>query len=368
MLLIPIERLVPGEKLAKPVYSNENRILVSTKTELTNTIIRRLQELGVSHVYVQDKRTEDLQFEDILSEEARMQAVSHVKKSFHALRDADQKDWHRIASAIRDFRSTFEMILSEVESKRGTLLHLTSIYAKDSYLFTHSVNVGIYATVIGLSLKLPSAQIMDLGVGAILHDIGKIQIPNEILNKQGALTTEEYEIMKTHTTLGYNILRQSHEVSLLSAHCALQHHERLNGTGYPRQLFSEDLHLYGRIVGICDMYDALVSNRIYRRAQLPHTALEMLFGSATAGQFDMQLVENFQKHVAVYPIGLPVKLSTGERGVVASVDSACSHRPTIRVLYGAEGELLSPFERDLSQELTVMIDDCENVLEISRIK
>src|SRR5690606_17963818 len=134
-----------------------------------------------------------------------------------------------------------------------------------------------YSLAIGLKLGYSEAQLEGLGIGAILHDIGKVAIPLEILNKKGKLSEEEYTLVKEHTTNGFEILRKIEELPLLAAHCAYQHHERLDGSGYPRGLKGDDIHPYAKLLAVTDVFDALTTERSYRKAMLPHIALEVIF-------------------------------------------------------------------------------------------
>ncbi|ASS76311.1 hypothetical protein CIG75_16065 [Tumebacillus algifaecis] len=354
--------LQPGARLAKPIYSSNGNVLLAAGKELSESMIQRLLDLNVTQVYIEDPRTDDLVIKDAISEQTRSRAIKVVYETFSQM--IESRKWVRsIANPRlgREFRSVFEDILYDLQSHRQVMLQLTGIYTTDNYLYSHSVNVGIYSAALGMAMGLKRDQLIDLGIGAILHDIGKTMIPMEILLKPSKLTDEEYELMKQHTVFGYEILKEHDDIPLISAHCALQHHERLDGSGYPRALEGDRIHLYGQIVGIADVYDALTSNRVYRKAYLPHEALELLF--ASAGQFDNDLIRKFRDNVALYPLGLTVMLNTGETAVVVDINTKFPHRPILRVLKDADGhEVRYPYEVDLSQDLTLMITDCEEIL------
>ncbi|PWK10249.1 HD-GYP domain-containing protein [Tumebacillus permanentifrigoris] len=355
------QTLQPGVKLAKNIYMSNGNVLLAEGKELSQSMIQRLLNLGITQVYIQDPRTDDLQLQEAVSEETRNRVVRVVYNTFNEMIEA--RKWHRTLANPRlgrEFRKAFEDILHDLQAHRNVMINLTQIYTTDQYLYSHSVNVGIYAAALGMAMGLKRDQLLDLGIGALLHDIGKTQIPQEILMKPGKLTDEEYGIMKEHSTIGYNLLREHSDIPLISAHCALQHHERLDGTGYPRGIKEGEIHLYGQIVGVADVYDALTSNRVYRKAYLPHEALEMLFTST--GQFDMELIRKFRDNVALYPIGLTVELSTGERAVVVDINSKFPHRPILRILQDAQGNNVQPREIDLSQHLNLMITGCEEIL------
>ena len=222
-------------------------------------------------------------------------------------------------------------------------------------MYQHSVNVAILATAVGMSIGYNRQQLTDLGIGALLHDIGKIQLPQEMQKKSTRWSSEEIEIAKEHAMMGFNMLRKQHNISLLSAHVALQHHERLNGSGYPQGLRGSQIHEYAQIVGICDVYDSLTTSRPWRKRFMPQDALEYLFGSG-GHLFELRLVNAFRKHIAVFPLGSSVVLNTGETGVVCKVDPECCHRPTVRILKDGRGnDMRMPYEIDLKYQLKQFI-------------
>lgn len=356
-----VDALEPGVKLAKTIYMSNGNVLLAAGKELSGPMIQRLGHLGVTQVYIQDPRTDDILVEDSISEETRNRAVRVVHEAFAQM--IETRKWKRTVANPRlgrEFRRAFEDILYDLQSHKQVMLHLSQIYTTDNYLYSHSVNVGIYSAALGMAAGLNRDQLIDLGIGAMLHDIGKTAIPPEILHKPDKLTDEEYTLMKEHSMIGFQMLKEHPDIPLLSAHCALQHHERLDGTGYPRQLKGDEIHQFGRIVGIADVYDALTTNRVYRKAYLPHEALEYLF--TATGQFDSELISVFRDHVAIYPIGLLVTLSSGVKAVVVDINTKFPQRPILRVLKNANGEDIAPYEVDLSRDLSLTVVGCEEIL------
>jgi HD-GYP domain-containing protein (c-di-GMP phosphodiesterase class II) len=361
MHIIQTSLLQPGDKLGKPVYTESGQILVGTSVSLTSGMIKRLQSLGIYTVYIEDPRTDDLVIEDSVSEVSRQRATQVVYQAFSNM--IESKKWNRTISLSKlgtQFRQAFEDILYDLQNKKELLVHLSGIYTASNYLYIHSVNVGIYAAVLGMALGLKRDQLIELGIGAMLHDIGKTQIDPKILDKPEKLTDKEFEEIKKHTTYGYEILREQPDIPLLSAHCALQHHERVDGSGYPRSLQGNEIHEYGKIVGLVDVYDALVANRSYRKGYLPHEALDIIFASSQ--QFDLTMMTTFRDHIIIYPVGMMVTLTTGEKGVVVDVNSRHPHRPIVRVLKNPRGENITAYEVDLSTKLSVLIAECEDLM------
>ncbi|MFA6808906.1 MAG: HD-GYP domain-containing protein, partial [Eubacteriales bacterium] len=193
----------------------------------------------------------------------------------------------------------------------------------------------------------------------IMHDIGKTMISRDIINKKGRLKEEEYAEIKKHCLFGFDVIRKNRDFSLHSAHVALQHHEQWLGTGYPRGIKGEDIHEYGRIAAVADVYDALTSVRPYRGAMQPYEAYEYIVAQS-GYQFDPEIVRIFMKCVAVYPLGTGVLLSNGQRGNVIRQNPGFSTRPVVRVIYQGDEPLDNPVDYDLAKHLSLMITKVEN--------
>ncbi len=356
MRRISITRSKAGMRLAKPILNDYGTILINKDIELTELMIQRLKIIGVDSLYIQDTRTEDLQIEDVLSDKTRELAMKTIKVTFQDL-FKEKLMHHSLAKGnlSKVFRPVLENILEDMKKNKNVVLMLTDIYIRDLYLYSHSLNVAMYSIALGMAKGYDTEKLLDLGIGALLHDIGKTKIPIELLEKKGTLTSEEMALLKEHSRYGYEILRKEEGISMLSAHCALQHHERLDGQGYPRGINGEQIHDYAKIVAITDVYDALISHRIYKERILPHKALDYLFSKA-GKDFDHHWLGIFRESIALYPIGTTVTLSTGESGVVIDINANYPDRPIIRVLETNEdGELHSPYEVDLSKHLSNMI-------------
>ncbi|MCI3925152.1 HD-GYP domain-containing protein [Paenibacillus sp. TRM 82003] len=357
MLLLPLHLCKPGMRLGKPIYSDEGLVLLAERMELTPTIVRRLEHFGIHHIYIEDSRTDDIAFRDVVSQETRARAVAEVRVNFRKMMDdAVRKKSVTGLQLGKAFKPIVDSILDDVTSNQDAMVMLVNIHASDHYLFQHSVNVCIYSTILGQAYGYGRDELATLSLGALLHDIGKTQLPPEVLLKPGKLTKEEYDIVKTHPMLGFKMLKDEPNVPLLAAHIALQHHERVNGSGYPRAIFGDEIHEYARWVGLADSYDAMTTHRVYRSAMLPHEAMEILYTGADT-LYDVDKIETFRDKIAIYPLGMLVALNTGEIGVVVDINATSPQRPVVRVLYDAERQEITPFEVDLSKSLTVSIKD-----------
>ncbi|MCM3783230.1 HD-GYP domain-containing protein [Neobacillus mesonae] len=353
MRLVPIHMLQPGMKLGRRIYNDEGIVLLGEKVELTNGLIQRLGQLGFSYVYIHDPNTDDIEFPELLREETRIQAMKEIKCQFSMLSSGSMRSPYPHLGKV--FVGLMELILDDIGTRQDVMIMLSGMQSMDHALYEHSLNVCIYSLVLGKALGYEHKKLMELGLGALLHDIGKTQIPAEILQKPGKLTNDEYEIVKNHTVYGFKLLKDEPGIPLISAHCALQHHERLDGRGYPQGLAGSEIHEFGKLIALTDSYDAMTTNRIYQNALLPHQAVEMLFaGSGT--QYDQKMLELFRDYAAIYPVGLTIQLNTGETAVVVRIHPKAPQRPVVRVIMDQEGNTLaSPYELDLLNRLSVMI-------------
>lgn len=356
MRRIHISMVRAGERLARPIMRENGSVLLGSGVELSERFIARLREMGVDVVYVEDGQTEDIVPAEAIRDETRRQAVETIYKTVGSLMDNPVNKGRAIAPDLgRTFRAVFGEIIQDLVSREDVMVSLTNIHVTDAYLFNHSVNVAILAGIMGMAKGYNRSQIEDLGIGALLFDIGMTKVPKELLAKTSPLSPEERVIVEKHAVDGFNILRTQHDISLLSAHCALQHHERFDGSGYPRGLKGSEIHEYAQIVAIADVYDALTSPRSYRDRHTPAEAIEFLFGSG-GGAFDLSLIRLFCRHISIYPIATTVMLNTGQIGVVSANNPLAVHRPTVRILREADGTpAVTPYEVDLSVDLQLMI-------------
>jgi len=333
MRRIPVTYAKPGMINARSIYNSEGKVILATGTAINEFYINLLIELGIRSLYIRDEITGDLFIPDIVSEKTRVDTIKVIRQTFAQLQSARRINFLPIKTAV-------EKILDEVLAHSNTLVHLVDIRTKEDYLFAHSVNVCILSLMTGISLAYNTLQLKELGIGALLHDIGNTRIPNELLLKQASLTKLEFNLIQKHTDQGLDILGQYPEISPLSAQIAFQHHERNDGTGYPNGLNGNDIHNYARIVAITDVYDALLADRFYRPPFPPFDAMRKIIRGAYT-LFDPRTVAAFIENIAMYPVGSVVKLNNGDVGIVVDVNKQSQHRPIIRILMNDQGEKIS---------------------------
>lgn len=249
---------------------------------------------------------------------------------------------------IKKAMNVVNLMVDSILQDESTLLGLTTIKSYDEYTFYHSVNVAISAIVLGSKLPLDKPQLRVLGVAALLHDIGKILIPIEIITKPGPLTSSEWEIMKRHALEGAEILSQLPELDKLAMVVAFEHHAGYDLSGYPQITAKKQIHLFSRIVGITDTFDALTSHRPYQAAVLADRALGYMLGKSGT-TFDPHLMKLYVQTLGIYPLGALVRTDRGDIGVVCQSNTNDLLRPKLKLIIGRKGERMEPKVVDLAE-------------------
>jgi putative nucleotidyltransferase with HDIG domain len=238
-------------------------------------------------------------------------------------------------------------IAQSVSRNRSALASILRLKTKDEYTYMHSVAVAALMVNLARELGFSDSQVRQAGIAGLLHDVGKMAVADNVLNKAGSLTDEELAEVRTHPERGHALLLQSGDVPAAALDVCLHHHEKIDGTGYPRGLSGEDISLLARMGAICDVYDAITSDRPYKK---PWSAAESI-GKMRGwkGHFDEKLFEAFVRTVGIYPVGSLVQLVSGRLAVVTDIDRAHPTSPKVRVFLSAQGEALAPDDLDLSE-------------------
>lgn len=360
MRWVSLQRIKGERILARHILDERGRILLARGKHLTPSLIGRLRSLGIGSVCVEDAATADIEVHELIAPELRQ---SMLEATYQVLTEtALGNPSSRIVRAPQLRKRLQPLVLDVVAQLRRSHNgeHFGNVYLSDGELYHHSVNVALFALAVGVGMGLSERELTELGIGMLLHDIGKLKIPERVLKKPGKLSEEEYQLMKLHTSYGYEMLKESSDLSAASMLIALQHHERVDGTGYPRGLKKGEMHLFSRIAAVVDVYEALSANRAYRPAFLPHEALELLMGGS-GSQFDEEVIGAFLRTISVYPVGMTVVLSNGYRGVVTQSPPVMTQRPVVRVLEDDQGNPVPEvWEVDLGKALTIQIVGCES--------
>lgn len=342
MRYVPTHCISTGMVLGDNLYNNNGDLMLSSGTVITEEYANAIERRRYNGVYIDDDISKDIEIINIINDKVRAQAVKSIKDMFIQI----EKGNIGVKPDVKKIQLQIEAIVDEIFANRQLMVNMIDMKAFDDYTYYHSVNVAVLSIVLGVALELNRKELCDLGFAALLHDIGKVFVNKKILNKREKLTPIEFEEIKTHSLLGCNHLKNKYHIPDASFLGILHHHEKYNGGGYPNNLKGTDISLYGRIISLADVYDALTSDRPYRKALLPSDAIEYIMGS-TFTLFDPDVVEVFVKRIAAYPIGTCVRLSNGLSGIVTQNYENLCMRPRIRIFKDHDREVDS-YEIDLS--------------------
>jgi HD-GYP domain len=331
-------------KLADNLYGKSGEILLTKGTLLTKAYLISISRLKYNGLYIDDDSSKDIEIVNVIDEDLRRQTVNGIKNIFIAA--SDSKSF--ATKTLKNIESLVESIVDEVMKNQNVVVNMVDIKVFDDYTYYHSVNVAVLSIVMGVALHFERRELHNLCLGALLHDIGKVFVSKEILNKEGDLTNEEFEEVKKHPRLGYDYMEQTLKLPNAVMTAILDHHEKYDGTGYPDGRTSKKISLFGKIIALTDVYDALTSDRPYKKAILPSEAFELIMGSSGV-HFEPDLVNIFLRKIAPYPIGTIVKLSNDYSGIVVENHEDFCLRPTIKVLQD-KGKDVIPFKIDLVHE------------------
>ncbi|MCT4564571.1 MAG: HD-GYP domain-containing protein [Maledivibacter sp.] len=350
-----VKELREGMLLGENLCDSFGNVLLGDGIVLKQSYIVKIKALNISQVYIREKSPDIYaldnrkNYKDPYLIETRVEAKRFVYEAMEKLY-FDGKLADKALVIVRN-------LIDELINNEEIIISLGKLRKLDDYTLEHSVNVCVLSLIIGINMEIDYDGLMDLGVGAILHDIGKMLIPKEILNKPGKLSAQEYEIIKKHTIYGYELLKQSNKISEVAAEVALSHHERVDGNGYPLGKKVNRISTYSRIVAICDVYDALTSDRSYKKKIESHKALEYICKMVHT-QFDNEIVKVFLNCMGIYPVGSLVKLNTNEVGLVVDLNRMDSSKPIVRILLDENGKRVKEyFEVDTNRNPDIRIQN-----------
>ncbi len=333
--------LTEGMRIDQSIVDRMDRTLIVRGTILNEYLIESLKKLGIAGVYVSEG-------EDDPEPEKKEEELSPVvKNTISKLRTSDpskvklsESVKKRVSEGIQylysnssseQFATTTASITDDlmkaINDNDAIAVDINALKTSDEYTFKHSVDVATMAMIIAKKQGLGRKDVYHIGIAGLLHDMGKAQIPLEILNKPAKLTDDEFAVMKKHPLYGYNILKDKNDFPKTVSFAVLQHHEKMNGTGYPMGVPSDKIVPYAKILSVADVYDALVTERPYKKAFSQRTAVEMIMSMTE--ELDIIAMRSFMSSVILYPVDSTVQLSNGEEARVVENHSEAVLRPTV---------------------------------------
>lgn len=325
MLRVKTLELIPGQMVAEDVETSTNIKLLIKGSILSKYSIDFLVRWNIEEIYIEEeveaivysRATEIDRLTTIYNKTLRT-TVGFME----GLRVSNILKLDEVRQVVYEISKFIDIIPS--------LKVINQLKSADDYTHQHSINVGIYSTFIGRWLGLGESELRKLTFSALLHDVGKMKIPQEILNKPGLLTPLEYEIMKRHSIEGYNLLKDNANLSSKISMGVLQHHERENGKGYPFGLTGDKIHLFGKIIAVADIYDAMTSNRVYKKKTSPFETAEKLMESSF-GELDLKITKLFVERLSDFFVSSFVLLDNGKIAQIIAKNRDFPTRPLIRI-------------------------------------
>ncbi len=378
-----VEELQPGMVLGKDLRNERGNILLARGVTLSAGYISAIKRMGFYAIYVRDGVADDVEPPDLLTERVRIATSKHVRQLFAlALSAASNGATERrqrsavgnlVGAAMPNVAQLYRDVERIIDQAANTqvLAGVASLKSHDNYTFEHSVEVTVVGVMLGLRLRLMPLELHQLALGCLCHDIGKVVVPQEILNKPGPLEQHELEVIRKHPETGFNMVRQIVGApDIIARHIVWQHHERQNGSGYPRGLrglnefsFSREGH-FGRglilpaaeIAAVAEVYASLASDQPYRRA-LPAPQIVRILRRSAGSHLNEEVVRRFLSILPLYPVGTQVLVISGQlqghRGVVTRLNPSDPQRPVVRILFDSAGAPVAPFEVDTAEDPTV---------------
>lgn len=337
MKFVDIEQVEQGQTLGRTIFSSNGTVLLSAGVQLTVYMISTLKRLGVTVIYIDDPKYRDIKIEEVLSDETKSVVISQMSESFEALRSGKPFNTKAISQTV-------DQLLDDVMRNQTMLVQLSDIRTADNKMFMHAMNVCMMCSLLGLNMGLNMIQLKELAIGALLHDIGKLGAP------------EVQEGRTHHAWRGFELLKMKREYSLLISHVAFQHHEHVDGTGVPRKLAGDEIHLYAKICAVANRYDNLIFGTEDEPPMLPHVACEHL-NALSGTELDHNVLVQFMRIVSVYPNGVSVKLSNRQTGIVVGQHRGLPGRPIVRVIDKDGDVAVGAEEIDLAQRTTLFIEE-----------
>ena len=329
MLFIPIQQLKSGMKLSEDVlvFENSNARLLTKGTILTERFVEGLRRFRIPGVYLRDEITGDIMpSKPILTARSKNKTLKNIEWIFQ---HTEQESKSRTVNYLKHIDKTVLELVSLIQQDKSKRINISDLKEYDEYTFHHSLSVAVISIAIGSKMGMAEDELRRLGFSAIMHDIGKMDVPIEIINKTDKLTNEEFEIIKSHPDcssmyLAHNGVKD--EDILLTVR---SHHEKYDGSGYPNGLKGEEISLHSRIISVADVYDALTSFRPYRDPMMQHKVTEFIM-SKCGTEFDTEVVTAFINKIEFYPVGSFVELSNGKKAVV--IGHVNQLRPIVRTI------------------------------------
>lgn len=352
-----------GYKTAEPIYTRDGHLLLNEGTVVSYEILSKLKKHNINYYQTLTDITNANKGDALVDDETMTSSVNVVKSVFDEVMSTDDKG---VKSSIPEdsialVTKVIEALMDILYTSEDLLYTVTDLIKSDDYTYRHSVNVTILSILTAKAMHYSEDEIREIALGALLHDIGKALVKNGLIQKKEKLNKDEEEEIKRHPEMGYNLVKDMDILPDSVKNIIQLHHEKLDGSGYPKGITGLAIPKYVRIVTVCDMYDAMTTNRIYRKKMPIYTALEILMKDAVY-KIDADVYRNMSSTICIYPTGQGVLLSDGRVGVVSRYRHAAPTRPIVKVIdFDIADKNVDVTEVDLMYEKSIFIIDTWHV-------
>ena len=362
MRRVSIDQLRIGDRIGRDIFTNPAApALLRAGIEVSDCFLQSLRRSGVVTVWIDDGLSQGIEPLEILTGKTRRLATVAIRDAFEDVAEALVQRRTLTTETVQQMTDVADLMSADVRENVNSALSLNDLASADGYTLKHSLAVAALGLSLGLRVMRRygwidaqgvrrfndlDQRLSILGVGLLLHDIGKLAVGSDILHKHGPLTAEEHLAMRAHPTLGARLLQPDSGISPLSRAVVRSHHERWDGAGYPGRQTGAEIHQFARIAAVVDVFDALTSDRSYLPAMPVHEGYDFVLGESGKA-FDPEVVAVFRESVAPYPPGTGVVLSDGRCGIVKEVRQGAVMRPVVRIVMDAAGVLIPAEELDL---------------------
>ncbi len=335
MRIVTIDEVTNDMVLAREIIDCETgRVLLGKGSTSLQQHHVRLRNSGIKWLYVDDPVCTDIEIVPAAREEISSQAETTLQQIFATLQLDRQPEYMAVMQLTQE-------LIRNILANREILINVYELRSRGGDFFGHSVNVAFMSLLIGQSLQYEESKLRTLGIGALLHDIGVVGLPADLLKRRREFTLDEKLLYEQHPVLGYHAVKDSWEISPMARGIILSHHERSDGSGYPRRLLRGDIHEFSRIVGLADCFEELAGGHPLTREMHIQEAVELLLAES-ANWFETELVRAFTNRIPLCPTGSTVQLNDGRSAVVVAQNKGFPTRPIVRVVRDAAGNIVTP--------------------------
>jgi len=346
MRKVYVDQLKEGMIISKPIYTHNGIILLNEGAKLTKSYISKIRKIGLKYIYIQDKISEGIQIQEVISEETRNETKEIFNKNIEALKNTN-------ILVSEDLIRQVDKIINEILLNPSVQYSLYEMRNNNDYLASHSINVCIISLLIGKKMDFLDSQLMQLGIGALLHDIGKLNIDFNCYRYRDDYIEKERVIYNEHSQEGYDLIRDLKDISLLTSTIVRTHHENYDGSGFPLGLKGDAIHIFAKIVAVANEFDNLHFN-LPNKNMKNHEIIEYITSKAYTC-FDPEVIKVFKSVIVPYPVSTGVILSDGRIGIVSKINETIPNRPIVRIIDTENNKIIE--EIDLSKVLSIVIQD-----------